>query len=126
MYTKTKNEQINYHYKGTLEGWKDLKHSSNFSFSYLNDKKGIYVIWNTTKDKHYVGQSKNLGKRLNRHFNNGDVKNIVFAKDWYAGDCFYYKYHLCQKKDELDSLEKEKIQEYNAFGKGYNSTSGNW
>ncbi|WNE40621.1 MAG: hypothetical protein mread185_000078 [Mycoplasmataceae bacterium] len=125
LYKKTKEEKTDYWRKEIDDSWADLKHSSNFSFSYLNDKKGIYVIWNITKDKYYVGQSKNMGKRLNQHFANGEVKNVIFAKDWYAGDLFYYKYYLCQTKDELDSLEKEKIEEYNAFGKGYNSTGGN-
>jgi DNA-binding transcriptional MerR regulator len=125
LYKKTKEEEINHSYKEVDDGWRELRHSSNFSFSYLNGEKGIYIIWNKTKDKHYVGQSKNLGKRLNQHFTNGEVKNVIFAKDWYAGDDFFYKYYLCQTKDELDSLEKEKIEEYNAFDKGYNSTGGN-
>jgi len=124
LYKNVANEEIK-PYKEELDGWKDLKYSSNFSFSYLNSKKGVYIIWNRTKDKHYVGQSKNLGKRLNQHFTNGEVKNVIFAKDWYAGDDFFYKYYLCQTKDELDALEKEKIEEYNSFGKGYNSTGGN-
>jgi hypothetical protein len=124
LYREKKKEEIKL-YKETIEGWRDLRHCSNFSFSYLNDKKGVYIIWNTNKDKYYVGQSKSVGKRLNQHFTNGEVKNIVFYDDWKAGDLFYYKYYLCQTKDELDSLEKEKIGEYNAFGKGYNSTGGN-
>ena len=125
LYHKTKKEELNYWYKETDDGWKELKHSSNFSFSYLNDKKGVYVIWNKTKDKHYVGQSKDLGKRLNQHFSNGEVRNVIFARDWYSNDCFYYKYLLCQTKDELDALERQKIDEFNAFDKGYNGTGGN-
>ncbi|CAG8744537.1 33972_t:CDS:2, partial [Racocetra persica] len=49
--------------------------------------------------KHYVGQSKDLGRRLNQHFSNGE--------------------------DELDVLEKRKIEEFSSFGKGYNGTGGN-
>ncbi|MCE8163513.1 MAG: GIY-YIG nuclease family protein [Candidatus Moeniiplasma glomeromycotorum] len=125
LYRETKNKEIK-SYQETDDGWRDLKYSSNFSFSYLNDKKGVYVIRNKTKDKHYVGQSKNLGKRLNQHFLNGEVRNVIFAKDWYSGDLFYYKFYFCQTKDELDALEKLKIEEYNSFGKnGYNSTGGN-
>ena len=67
MYKKTKNKEIK-PYVEDDDGWRELKYSSNFAFSYLNDKKGVYIIWNKTKDKHYVGQSKNLGKRLNQHF----------------------------------------------------------
>ena len=127
LYHKTKNKENNYWYKEVDSEWKDLRHSSNFSFSYLNGKKGVYIIWNKTKDKYYVGQSKDIGVRLNQHFKSGEVNNVIFAKDWYANDYFCYKYHLCQTKDELDSLEKQKIEEYNAFGKGgYNKTGGNW
>ena len=120
LYHKTKNKENTYWYKKVDSEWKDLRHSSNFSFSYLNDKKGVYIIWNKTKDKYYVGQSKDIGVRLNNHFKNGEVKvnNVIFAKDWYANDIFVYKYHLCQTKVELDSLEKQKIEEYNTFGKG--------
>ncbi|RIA80580.1 hypothetical protein C1645_745140 [Glomus cerebriforme] len=57
-------------------------------------------------DKHYVGQSKDIGKRLNQHFSNGEV-------------------YFCQTKDELDGLEKQKIEEYNSFDGGYNGTGGN-
>jgi len=44
LYRETKNKEINHWYKETDEGWREVKHSSNFSFSYLNDKKGVYVI----------------------------------------------------------------------------------
>lgn len=121
LYHETKNQPIPIWIEDD-EGWRDLKHSSNFSFSYLNDKKGVYIIRNKTKDRHYVGQSKNLGKRLNQHFLNGEVRKIEFARDWYDGDYFCYKYILCQTKDELDDLEKQKIDEFNAF---YNKTRGN-
>jgi len=124
LYHKTKNQEIK-PYVEDDDGWRDLKHCSNFAFSYLNDKKGVYIIWNKTKDKYYVGQSKNLGKRLNQHFSNGEVRNVIFARDWYSNDCFFYKYIICQTKDELDTLEKQKIEEYNAFDGGYNGTGGN-
>ena len=47
-------------------------------------------------------------------------------RDWDAGDYFCYKYILCQTKDELDDLEKRKIEEYNSLvPRGYNDTGGN-
>jgi len=125
LYHKTKEAELNYWYKEVDEEWRDLRHSSNFSFSYLNGKRGVYVIWNKTKDKYYVGQSKDMGIRLNQHFKSGKVNNVIFAKDWYDNDHFCYRHYLCQTKDELDSLEKRKIEEYNAFGGGYNKTGGN-
>lgn len=107
------------------EGWIDLRKASNFSYSDLLNKKGVYIIWNKTKNKYYIGQSKNMGRRMLQHFKDGDVKNIIFAKDWYDGDLFCYKYYFCATKDELDSLEKRYIEEYNSFENGYNSTAGN-
>lgn len=124
LYRETKNQEIK-PYVEDDDGWRDLKHSSNFSFSYLNDKKGVYIIRNKTKDKYYVGQAKSLGVRLNQHFSNGEVRNVKFVRDWDAGDYFCYKYFLCQTKDELDDLEKQKIEEFNSFDGGYNDTGGN-
>ncbi len=37
-------------------------------------------------------------------------KNIIFAKDWFDGDEFYYKVIPLQTKDELDENEKELIE----------------
>lgn len=38
---------------------------------------------------------------------------------------FIIKLYQCQTKDELDLLEKQKIDEFFALDRGYNSTSGN-
>ncbi|GAA6238416.1 MAG: hypothetical protein SPLM_05350 [Spiroplasma phoeniceum] len=84
----------------------NLRQASNFTYDNLENKKGVYIIWNKTKNIYYVGQSKNMKKQLNNHFKNGDVNNIIFAKDWYNDDEFYYKYYFCYTKDELDLLEK--------------------
>lgn len=106
------------------EGFLNLKNS--FNYSWVDEIKGVYIIWNKTKNKYYVGQSKNIMKRImNQHFNKGDVKNIIFAKDWFNNDDFYWKYDECQTKDKMDELEKIYIEEYNSFTSGYNSTSGN-
>ncbi len=99
---------------------------SSFNHNWDNEIKGIYIFWNKTKNKYYVGQSKNVIKRvMNQHFNKGEVKNIIFAKDWFNDDDFYWKYIECETKDEMDQLEKNYIEEYNSFAKGYNSNSGN-
>lgn len=108
------------------DGWLDLKESFNVSNDALKNKKGVYIIWNKTNNKYYVGQSKNIGQQIfNYHFNNGQVKNIIFAKDWYDGHEFKYKYFICETKDQLDDLKKRYIEEYDSFEKGYNSTKGN-
>ena len=108
-------------------GWIDLRTTLKLGgMEKLKQQKGVYIIFNQTKAKAYIGQSKNLYQRIfTQHFNKGDVKNIVFAKDWYQGDQFGFKYFLTSTKDELDRLEKKYIDLYNAFETGYNGTSGN-
>ena len=93
---------------------------------------GCYVIHNKEKDKYYVGQSKDVYKRVLRdHFNGTEVKNIIFAEDYFSSeyvnkdDLFEVKIIRCTTKDELDSTEKELIEEYDSFRNGYNGTSGN-
>ena len=118
----------NYEYKYVnmnKHGWIPIKKASLYNYPNIKEKYGIYIIWNKNKDKYYVGQSKRIDKRLCDHFKNGEVKNIIFAKDWYAGDRFFYKSIPCTTKDELDRLEKEYIEKYNSFIRGYNKTSGN-
>lgn len=89
--------------------------------------KGVYVIWNKTKNRYYVGQSKDVYKRLfTQHFNNNGVKNIIFARDWFNEDEFFYKIFPLETKDELDNKEKELIEKYDSFRNGYNGTGGNY
>jgi len=104
----------------------DLKKSFNHLSYFKKEIKGVYIIHNNTKNKYYVGQSKDIFKRVLRdHFSKGTVKNIIFAKDWYENDQFSWKYIECETKDELDRLEMDYIQKYNAFESGYNKTGGN-
>ena len=106
------------------EGFIDLRKAINFSHKEII--KGVYIIWNKTKNIYYVGQSKDINKRLfTQHFKKGDVSNIIFAKDWFNNDEFAYKIIQLETKDELDACEKEYISKYNCFGSGYNKTSGN-
>ena len=94
--------------------------------------KGCYVIHNKEKDKFYVGQSKDVLKRILRdHFSGTEVKNIIFAQDYYTSqyedkaDLFEVKIIRCETKDELDKTEKELIEYYDSFRNGYNGTGGN-
>jgi hypothetical protein len=93
---------------------------------------GCYIIHNKEFDKYYVGQSKDVMKRITTgHFNGTKVKNIIFAEDYYRSsfenkdDIFEVKIIRLTTKDELDRTEKELIEEYDAFNSGYNGTSGN-
>lgn len=113
----------------TSDEWLDLRKTLTNYHNQYDDVKGIYIIHNTTKNKYYVGQSKNIGKRIFRqHFNaiENDVKNIIFAKDWYNNDDFKFKVIIYgDKETNLDNLEKEYIFKYDAFNNGYNKTGGN-
>lgn len=123
-----RNAQLNIEAQSDANGWIFLKDAFNFKYDKLKNKKGIYIIWNRTKNKYYVGQSKDLYKRIfTQHFaaSAKDVKNIIFAKDWYDNDKFYFKYILIETKDELDSTEKNYIELYDSFRNGYNNTGGN-
>lgn len=92
---------------------------------------GVYVIHNKEKDKYYVGQSKDVMKRIKQHFNGTIPKNAIFAEDYYTSqmenrdNIFELKIIRCETKDELDSLEKKLIYEYDSWNSGYNGTSGN-
>ena len=92
---------------------------------------GCYVIHNREKDKYYVGQSKDVYKRMKQHFKGTIPNNVIFFEDYYTSkfenkdDLFEVKIISCETKDELDHLEKELIEDYNSFYCGYNGTSGN-
>ena len=57
--------------------------------------------------------------------------NIIFAEDYYSSkqehkdDLFEIKIIECSTKDELDRKEKNLIEFYDSWNKGYNGTSGN-
>jgi len=92
---------------------------------------GCYVIHNTERDKYYVGQSKDVMKRLRTHFRGTVPNNMIFAEDYFSSqlknkdDLFTVKVIRLQTKDELDATEKELIEYYDAYFHGYNGTSGN-
>lgn len=93
--------------------------------------KGVYIIRNKELDKAYVGQSKDVLKRLKDHFIGTVPKNIIFAEDYYNSnyenkeDLFEVKIEEIETKDELDNRERELIFEYDTFNSGYNKTAGN-
>lgn len=91
--------------------------------------KGIYIIQNTENQRVYVGQSKDILRRLKQHFQGTVPKNHIFFEDYYTAknkdNLFSVKIIPLETKDELDFAEKEYIQKYDAFNSGYNGTQGN-
>lgn len=112
--------KINVHNDGFLNLRQEIK------FSHKENIIGVYIIWNKTKNKYYVGQSKDVNKRIYQgHFCSSGPKKYCFFKDWDNNDEFLVKIIPCTTKDELDRLEKMYIEQYNAFKGGYNRTGGN-
>ncbi len=90
------------------------------------DIVGVYIIHNETNDKYYVGQAKKLFFRINQHFT-GHGNGDVYA-DYRFGDDFSIKIIKLSDSgyDDIDKLEKDMIEKYNAYSSGYNRTSGNY
>lgn len=101
------------------------------SFSGLEYQKivGCYVIRNNENKKYYVGQSKDVIKRLKQHFKGTVPKNIVFAEDYFSSNqkdnLFSVKILHLTTKDQLDKKERELIEFYDSRNNGYNGTAGN-
>ena len=91
----------------------------------VQDFTGCYILHNVSKDKYYVGQSKGVYKRARDHFN-GRGNPQVFL-DYNNGDAFTVKaVTLAQSGyNSINDLERDLIQGYDAYTKGYNGTRGN-
>lgn len=93
-----------------------------------SDFTGCYILFNTTTEKYYVGQSKNVYKRLYQHIScksKGGGKQ--FDDDIVAGHMFLTKVISLKASnyDSLDALEADLIAAYDAYNNGYNKTRGN-
>ena len=91
----------------------------------------IYSIINNKTKERYVGQTIDLERRKKEHFKDLESnkhlnKKLQSAWNKYGKNNFsfeYQKYDLANK-DELNSLEKAFIQQYNSYYNGYNLTLG--
>ncbi len=86
---------------------------------------GVYVLYNQTRNKYYVGQGHQLLNRVNAHLT-GSGNGRVYA-DYRYGDRFTVQLIPLQGSGfkSLNELERVAIRRYEAFGKGYNRTRGN-
>lgn len=102
-----------------------LKILSGMSYTKIS---GCFVIRNRENNKCYVGQSTDVIKRLKQLFKGTVPTNMVFAEDYYSSqdkeNLFEFMISPQNSKDKLDSVQRELIEEYNAFNSGYNGTSG--
>ena len=94
-------------------------------YSLSKSVEGVYVVFNKTKNKYYVGQGIDLFNRVNSHFT-GKGNGDVYA-DYKYGDKFTIKMIPLKKSGykTLNALEKDAIFTYGAYATGYNKTRGN-
>lgn len=88
-----------------------------------SDLVGCYVLYNKTKRMYYVGQSKDIICRVKQHFTgNGDV-----YADYKYGDLFEVGLLLLSdtRYKGLNDLERDLIDVFCAYERGYNKTRGN-
>lgn len=95
------------------------------SYALTKNFAGVYILFNQSKNMHYVGQGKQVLNRVNAHFT-GKGNGDVYA-DYKYGDSFTIKMIALENSgfDTLNELERHTIARYNAFSKGYNKTRGN-
>lgn len=86
---------------------------------------GVYLLYNHTKKMYYIGQSKSVYSRVNRHFT-GHGNGDVYA-DYKYGDEFTIRLIALKGSGfkTLNELERNAIAAYRAYDKGYNKTRGN-
>lgn len=87
---------------------------------------GVYAVKNIKNNKVYVGQSRNLQKRLLQHLAAATDKPLHKAIQRYGINNF--EFYVLEKCDEskLDSIEQEYIKKYNSADEryGYNISPG--
>jgi len=83
---------------------------------------GIYVLFNATRNKYYVGQAKQIYKRIRDHF---CVENI--ARDFLAGDEIRAAFLTANELDadyRMDHIERLGIEIFDSEKTGYNKKQG--
>ena len=96
---------------------------------YYGDTSGIYKITNDRTGETYIGQSKNIERRISDHENElrqGTHHNKGMQSDYLRGDTFTST--ILEKTSSdihiLHQKEQKYISQYNTFNEGYNQTPG--
>ncbi|MCL2847120.1 MAG: GIY-YIG nuclease family protein [Firmicutes bacterium] len=84
---------------------------------------GVYILFNATRNKYYVGQAKELYTRIKKHF---EIEQI--ARDFLAGDQIHVKTLSANEiigDYRIDHIEKTGIEIFDSKVSGYNRKEGN-
>lgn len=92
---------------------------------------GVYSIYNSTKNKYYIGSSSNIESRIKHHkiaLKKGTHTNIEMQNDYNKMHSFevivlYCEAVLknkCNNRQKLYQIEKECIKKYDSINNGYN------
>ena len=86
---------------------------------------GVYVLHNAENGKSYVGQAKNVAKRIRQHIDGKGCTELY--EDFRKGDRIVVCSQSLAKSgyENLDKFEKDMIRKYRAYTEGYNKNSGN-
>ena len=90
-------------------------------------KMGIYCLWSDTHET-YIGQSTDIGQRINSHVNSleaGSHQNSRLREDWKRKGQAKFRFDVVQiveNREILDELENYYICEYHTYTHGYNAT----
>ncbi len=99
----------------------------HFNYSYWNERNscGVYILFNKTKNKCYVGQSKKIFYRIINHFSGRGNHDVYY--DYHHGDTFTIKIIPLIKSNytSLNKLERHTIMTFKSYRNGYNKTRGN-
>lgn len=90
---------------------------------------GIYCIENTQTGKRYIGQSKDIISRLNRHRNElkrGKHRNVLLQNSFNKYGLLFFKFYILElcPLDSLNDKEIEYISKFDSYHNGYNLSPG--
>ncbi len=91
----------------------------------IYSNEGIYILNNKTKNKTYIGQSKNLYKRVTKHLNGYGNGDFYIDYKHFKDDVEIYLILLeTTEYENLNLLEKDFIDYFDCKNTGYNRING--
>lgn len=92
-------------------------------------KMGIYCIWSDTHHT-YMGQSKNIGKRIRQHYNeleSSSHHNPSLQSDWGARGHGKFRFDVVEEVSDTSKLSQREeyyVRSFDTYYNGYNATPG--